>query len=239
MSIWLKRLSVVGLACIPIAVLITRFNLVSFKVSGLLIALSLVLALLILIIGLVMFFKQRNNDPSNAKHAKAAILFSLIPILGLVLLVVSTRDIPRIHNITTDTQDPPTFDKIHDLRSSEHNPLEYKHEEIASLQQSAYPNIKTLVVSMSQAQAHDKALQVIDKLDWELIHDNPGQGIIEANETTALWGFTDDIVIRLRSNPRDDQVEIDLRSVSRVGMSDMGANAERIESFLNAFKTEQ
>lgn len=88
---------------------------------------------------------------------------------------------------------------------------------------------------MSKAEAHERAVQVIEQLGWQIVDENFQLGLIEASETTLLWGFTDDVVIRLRNNSSDDQVNIDLRSVSRVGMSDLGANAKRIEEFLSVF----
>ena len=54
-------------------------------------------------------------------------------------------------------------------------------------------------------------------------------GHIDAVDQTLILGFTDDITIRLR--PLAGQTRVDLRSVSRLGRHDFGANAKRIIAF--------
>ena len=235
MNIWLQRVAILSLLGFPIAVVGARFDLFSLNISLLVAALSFLLAVLVFFMGAFLSLKQKGLYPVSARNALVAMIISLIPLLGIGSIIVAARDIPRIHNISTDVVDPPAFVKIKELRSSEDNSLDYDVDKITPLQQSAYPNIETLSVNMNRAQAHERALNVIIKLGWDLVDDNRPMGIIEASHTTRLWGFTDDIVIRLRSNSNDDQVSIDLRSVSRVGQSDLGANAKRIESFINDF----
>ena len=67
----------------------------------------------------------------------------------------------------------------------------------------------------------------------ELVNSDASQGIIEATETTAIWGFKDDMVVRITT--LDGKTAVDVRSVSRIGRSDLGANAKRIEKFLAKF----
>ena len=67
----------------------------------------------------------------------------------------------------------------------------------------------------------------------ELVNSDQSNGIIEATETTTIWGFKDDLVVRITES--DGKTAVDLRSVSRIGMSDLGANARRIEKFLAKF----
>ena len=74
----------------------------------------------------------------------------------------------------------------------------------------------------------------VRSLGWEILGEDEEAGLLEAAETTPLLGFTDDIVIRVRS--LNEGVLIDLRSVSRVGISDLGANAKRIRRFVEALK---
>lgn len=235
MSTWLKRSAIVSLLGFPIALLATRFGILTIKLSMLIVLLSLLLALFTCLAGGFLSIKQRHRYPPSAKNALTAMLISLVPLIGLGLVVVGARDIPRIHNVSTDTTDPPVFVRAKELRTSEDNPLEYDAEILASIQKAAYPNLQTLSVSMSKEQAREHTLVVIDQLGWDLVDDNQAMSIIEATHTSRLWRFTDDIVIRFRSNQANDQVSIDLRSVSRVGQSDLGANAKRIEAFLTAF----
>ena len=81
--------------------------------------------------------------------------------------------------------------------------------------------------------AFDRALAVAADLGWEVYHQDRNAGIIEAVDTTAIMAFRDDVVIRLRTNA--DGTLVDLRSVSRVGIGDIGANAKRIRAFQQTF----
>jgi uncharacterized protein (DUF1499 family) len=78
----------------------------------------------------------------------------------------------------------------------------------------------------------DKAVQVATAMGWDIYLQDRNAGIIEAVDTTAVMGFRDDIVIRVRTN--EEGALVDLRSVSRVGVGDLGANAKRIKAFLDA-----
>lgn len=71
----------------------------------------------------------------------------------------------------------------------------------------------------------------MEKLGWEVTIADPEEGRIEAVDTTFFFGFKDDIVIRL-TTPGRHRTRVDVRSVSRVGLSDVGANAARILRFL-------
>ena len=71
-------------------------------------------------------------------------------------------------------------------------------------------------------------------MDWEIVNSDRRAGIVESTATTFWFGFKDDVVIRIRA--ANGTSLIDLRSVSRVGMSDLGANAARITRFLAEFE---
>jgi uncharacterized protein (DUF1499 family) len=134
--------------------------------------------------------------------------------------------------------DPPTFLEIVERRARAMNDLEYGDaertpEDMAALQAEFYPEVDTLITPMTVAAAASVAEQVLTEMDLELVDVNPAQGRLEATATTFWFGFKDDLVVRVRAE--GDQAIIDLRSVSRVGQSDLGVNAERIETFLNLF----
>ena len=144
------------------------------------------------------------------------------------------RQVPAIHDITTDPGDPPRFMALHSLRRTTANGAEYGGPEIASLQKAAYPDIVPLELSHSPARAFNAALSAARRLGWEVIAAEEGAGNIEATATTFWFGFKDDVIIRVRPSARGSR--IDVRSVSRVGRSDLGANARRIGEFLEAVR---
>lgn len=156
-----------------------------------------------------------------------------LPGAALLLLAMSARGVPPIHDITTDVRDPPTFESIVSLRGADSNPLEIDPEVIAQ-QQAAYPDVDTVETSGSYTSSYNLALTTARNMGWDIVREDSNAGFIEAVDTTAIMKFKDDIVIRVRSNAEGSTV--DLRSVSRVGMSDLGANAKRIRAFASAFQ---
>ena len=137
---------------------------------------------------------------------------------------------PLIHDVTTDTVNPPVFVDLLPLRAGAPNPPEYSGPEAAELQLEAYPEITTLALQVSPAEALARAQQAAGDLGWEIVAVAPGEGRLEAVDTTAWFGFKDDVVVRI--TPDGAGALVDVRSKSRVGLSDVGTNARRIRHFL-------
>lgn len=165
-----------------------------------------------------------------------------VAIAGLVLglLVVGlpyqqlriARSVPPIHDITTDTDDPPQFDALLPLRAGSPNSAEYGGQEIAEQQRRAYPDIGPASLSLPRSAAFEQALAVARDMGWNVVYADEDEGRIEATDRTFWFGFTDDIVIRVEAGANGSRV--DVRSVSRVGRSDVGTNARRIRRYLEA-----
>lgn len=158
-------------------------------------------------------------------------------VIGLVTAYVPWRwrqvaeSVPPIHDITTDTEDPPAFEAILPLRADAPNPSEYEGDSIAALQEEAYPDVEPLVLDLPPAEAYERALQAAREMGWEIVSDERPTMRIEATDTTFWFGFEDDVVVRVEP-AEDGGSRIDVRSVSRVGRSDVGTNAERIRRYL-------
>ena len=144
------------------------------------------------------------------------------------------KQVPMIHDITTDTENPPGFVSVLALRKDAPNSAAYGGPEIAAQQQAAYPDIRPLVSGIPPAQAYERARSVAREMGWKIVDENPAEGRIEATATTRWFGFKDDVVLRI-APAADGGSRLDIRSVSRVGLSDVGTNARRIRSFLKKF----
>lgn len=147
------------------------------------------------------------------------------------------RSVPRIHDITTDTQNPPVFVAILPLRKDAENTATYGGKEIAELQRKGYPDIQPLLLGVPPQVAFARALDTAESMGWTLVASNPAEGRIEATDRTLWYGFKDDIVIRVAPAPSGSGSRVDVRSVSRVGRSDIGINAQRIRQFMAKLKT--
>ncbi|MFT5574022.1 MAG: hypothetical protein ACI9FR_002958 [Cryomorphaceae bacterium] len=235
MGAWLKRLSILAVLGFPITVIGSRLGFYDFRIGFSILTYTVYLAAAVFLVGLIVIFVQRKSNQAGSAAARTAVLLALIPLAIIGNTLVNIRSVPAIHNISTDTINPPQFQKIIELRGEGTNPLEYDASSLAEVQLKAYPEVQTLMTSDTPEQAHAKALSVVAELGWELVNDDVSKGIIEATETTALWAFKDDVVIRITQ--QGEQTAIDLRSVSRVGQSDIGANAKRIKKFLSNYSS--
>jgi uncharacterized protein (DUF1499 family) len=120
------------------------------------------------------------------------------------------------------------------LRDGAVNPVDYGGPDVAAKQQKAFPDIVPLTLNLPPDRAFDRALAAARKMGWDLVASDPAGGRIEATDTTFWFGFKDDIVIRVTPQPNGSRV--DVRSLSRVGVGDIGANASRIRKYLAAVK---
>ena len=155
--------------------------------------------------------------------------FSFAPPL---LQLQKARSVPRIHDISTDTENPPLFVDILAKRRDAPNSASYGGPEIAAQQRAGYPDLAPQFYRISPRSLFGHALQAARELGWEIAAEVPEEGRIEATDTTFWFGFRDDVVVRIVAVEGGSR--LDLRSVSRVGRSDVGANAARIRKFLAA-----
>jgi uncharacterized protein (DUF1499 family) len=165
----------------------------------------------------------------------------VLALLGLAIGVVTVyvpwqwrqtaRSVPAIHDITTDLEDPPPFEAILPLRADAANPSEYGGDSIAAQQREGYPELGPLVLEGPPGEVFGLAVNAARDMGWEIVESDRDEGRIEATDTTFWFGFKDDVVVRITERPQGS-TRVDVRSVSRVGMSDVGTNAARIREYL-------
>lgn len=147
------------------------------------------------------------------------------------------ENIPPIHDISTDTVNPPEFVAVLPLRADEPNTTVYGGSDdvtpqtLAEMQTDAYPDLTTRTLSDPPDVVFERALAAVDRLGWELVAQVPEEGRIEATDTTFWYRFKDDVVIRIQPAPNGTMV--DARSLSRVGRGDAGTNARRLRAFFD------
>ena len=155
---------------------------------------------------------------------------TIVFIVGVATCAKLAGGAPPIHDITTDTNDPPLFVDVLPLRASAKNSADYGGSRVAALQRAAYPDIAPVDLALAPAAAFAKALAAANAMGWAIVAADSSAGRIEATATTRVFRFRDDVVIRIR--PRDGGSRLDIRSVSRIGGADLGKNASRIREFI-------
>jgi uncharacterized protein (DUF1499 family) len=128
-------------------------------------------------------------------------LVAAVPLGGYLM----ARSLPPIHDISTDPK------------------------EQTDTQRSAYPDVQPLRLAVAPNVAFERAKGAVEEMGWQIAREDPSAGRIEAVATTFWFGFKDDVVIRVSAEGAGSR--IDVRSKSRVGVSDLGTNARRIRAY--------
>lgn len=233
----LRRLAI-GLALFAALLLLisgpgTRFGVWAYGTGFLLMRIAFFSGLAAAALALLLLLIPKGRAAGVATLAAALILglgIAYVPWSGMQ----TARSLPFIHDISTDTVNPPEFVAILPLRADASNPPEYLGEDVAVEQRKGYPDIKTLELAMPADKAFARALEVATGMGWEIVAVEASEGRIEATDTTFWFGFKDDVVIRVEGSASAS--ELDIRSKSRVGRSDVGANAARIRRFVEAYE---
>jgi len=191
-----------------------------------------VAAAILLTAALVMLLLPRYAGWRRAVAGRALLT---LPGTLLFLSILGGGDYPPIHDISTDLDDTLVFTTAEQQRGSKANSLDTDPDTLRQ-QRESYPDLKTLESTAAFDAVFDTALQVAADMGWDIYLQDRNAGIIEAVATTAIMGFRDDVIIRVRTNANGSLV--DMRSVSRVGVSDMGANAARIRAFQQALRAQ-
>lgn len=230
---WSRRLALFALAVAALSILIVRSNLLEIEPALATFAAALVFAVLAVLLSFPAFAVIWRQGKSGL----GAAIFGLI--LGLLLLAYPgylgyrATKLPPISDITTDPVNPPRFDALARARPADR--VAYPGAAVAAKQQAAYPDIAPLQLSAPVKVAYDVALALVVKRKWHVTDARPPaagrrDAVIEATARTPIMGFRDDVVIRI--SPASDGARVDMRSASRVGLHDFGANAARVRSLL-------
>ncbi|MDZ7680147.1 MAG: DUF1499 domain-containing protein [Fodinibius sp.] len=185
------------------------------------------------------FVRWSNPDRSGTKIAMLGVVLSLAVVGTIGYWFNEAQQYPPIHDITTDIDNPPTFQAIVPLRADAPNDTTYGDQEKAQTQREAYPDLQTLYLDVGYDQAFDRALSAAEQMPWEeIVTADKQSGRIEAYDKLPWFGFVDDVVIRVDTAASDGRTAIDVRSVSRIGRGDIGVNAHRIREYLNAVRNQ-
>ena len=185
-------------------------------------------AILVSLVGIVLALRARPHR--YLLYAALGLLLGVVAFVPPWLLARRAGSLPAIHDISTDTVNPPPFVAILPLRAKAPNSAVYGGAEIAAKQHVAYRDIQPLQSSQTPTALLDAARKASVAMGWQIVAEQADVGRLEATATTAWFGFKDDVVIRVR--PEGTGSRLDIRSESRLGGSDIGANATRIREFM-------
>tara|TARA_B110000438_G_scaffold45845_1_gene45978 strand:- start:2361 stop:3104 length:744 start_codon:yes stop_codon:yes gene_type:complete len=217
-----------------------KFSMVPLQPSLVSLLIAVAGGALVFLIGLVyLVIAMRSDLERNRNLVIVSMILGLVPVGIIGPQMAAAGDVPPIHDITTDTANPPAFIAIVPLRENAPNGYEYgvteawPAEKLGATTMEAYPHLKSVESDLSVADAVDRTEDALRAMGLEIVAVDKEAGLVEATATTFWFGFKDDMVVRIVGNGEGSR--IDLRSMSRVGQSDVGANAARITDFVDRF----
>jgi uncharacterized protein (DUF1499 family) len=233
LALWSSRLAWFALAVAALSIIIVRSGLLEIVPALTTFAASLVLAGLAILLAFAAFVVIWRQGLRGLGRALLGLLLGVALLAYPAYLGYRASRLPAISDITTDPANPPRFDVLARLRPRGSDA--YPGARVAALQRAAYPDIVPLQVDVPPRMAYDIALKLAIKRKWHVVDARPPvpgrrDGVIEAVARTMIMGFRDDIVVRVRAAGRGSR--IDVRSASRYGVSDFGANAKRVAALL-------
>ncbi len=237
LAVWARHMALFSLAATLVAVIIVRSAALDVVPALSTLAGALVLALVAILLAFAAGIAIWREGIGGVREAVTALLVGLALIAYPLYLGVEAYRLPAIYDVTTDPIDPPRFEAIARLRPRDANPVTYAGLYTAEQQRAAYSDIEPDLTNSSPQEAYDAALKVITKRKWHIVDARPPQpaapreGRIEAVARTPILGFRDDVVVRVRATT--DGARIDVRSASRYGRHDLGANAARVRALID------
>jgi uncharacterized protein (DUF1499 family) len=206
-----------------------------FKIA---VGLGLLFGLLALVASLIGLYRTRKGgNRTGRENAWAGMALGAISLAALIAPALGAGGHPAIHDVTTNPDDPPAFSDEVARAPGRRNGVRYPDPtpEVTALQRAAFPDLAPLEVDLPPPQALERARNVALSLGWEVARTDSAAFTLEATQTSRVFRFVDDVVIRIRPNGNGGST-VDLRSNSRVGGGDLGANALRIRAFRDAFR---
>jgi uncharacterized protein (DUF1499 family) len=232
LAAWSIRFALFALAVAGLSIIIVRSSLLEIEPALATFAAALVFAALAVLLSFLAFVVIWRQGLSGLGSAILGLILGLLLLAYPGYLGYRATKLPAISDITTAPANPPRFEALARLRPPGRN--DYPGTDVAQAQRAAYPDIAPLQVSAPAKIAYDIALALVTKRKWHVADARPPIGrreaVIEATSRTPIMGFRDDVVIRVSAT--GDGARVDVRSASRYGLSDFGANAARIRSLL-------
>lgn len=184
---------------------------------------------------------KKSLSPLPRKRRWVGMLAALMYAGWVGTFLLAALTVPAIHDISTDLADPPAFrtltlradnlDAVPGMDDTEMKGMSPQQRWVL-IHQKEYGDIRSVRINEPVPSVIAKAERLAQARGWDVAIALPEEGRLEATETSALFRFNDDIVLRVRPTDTGEGSIVDMRSVSRVGVSDLGVNAKRVRSFL-------
>lgn len=237
---WSRRLGLLALMAFIVTFGVHRVGEIQTPLAMNVAGVTVVLSLFALLLGVGAMISIWNEGYAGAGKAFSGIVFSAMVLAGPLWLMPDILTLPRIYEVTTDPTDPPRFDKIASLRAGDGvNPPTFRRSAV-DLQQQAYPDLQPLPIDRPADATFSAVRDAVQKLNWRILSEVAPSGnevgLIEATHQSLVFGFRDDVAIRV-SPMSAGGTRVDVRASARHGNHDMGRNAASVRALFSEVKT--
>ncbi|MDX2201914.1 MAG: DUF1499 domain-containing protein [Hyphomicrobiaceae bacterium] len=237
---WARRIGLFSAVLLILAIPLHRFGALTTPVALNTFAAALGGAVLAILAGLIALAVIWWRGHAGAIAACVGLFTGLAMLAWPLAYFAMTSQLPRISDVTTDTETPPQFQAL-GKRLSGMNPATYAGPGTAQAQLAGYPDLRTFLIDRPVEEAFELVEETVRKLRWRVVAADPPvsrpakPGRLEASEQTLIIGFWDDVVVRVEGSA--NRARVDVRSSSRYGRFDFGQNAGRVRRFLAELQT--
>jgi uncharacterized protein (DUF1499 family) len=232
---WARRIALFFVQLMILTVLLHRFASLGTPAAMNLLAVSMVGLFAAIAIAVFSIVRIWFGGQSGAAQAVAAIFVAMIGLAAPLYYLSRVATLPPLTDIETSPDEPLDFKALVSQRPADANPVKEPDETTLYEQEDAYPDIEPMVLERSAPEVFSLVHEAVERLGWNIIlSEAPGEtgvGRIEATDRTLVMGFTDDALVQIKGD--DAHAQIDVRSVSRYGLHDLGRNAERIRALFS------
>jgi hypothetical protein len=236
---WARRIALFFVQLLILTVLLHRFSLLTTPVALNLMGVSIGGLFLAIAIAMFSLIRIWFGGQTGAGQAFAAIVIALVGLAAPGFFVAKAALLPRLTDIATSPDEPLAFNVLLSQRPADANPIKDPDAAAIEEQIEAYPDLGPMILERAAPEVFSLVQEAVERRGWTIVSsETPGEngiGRIEATDRSRIMGFTDDVVVQVKGD--DTRAQIDVRSVSRYGMADLGANAARIRALFEEITT--
>jgi uncharacterized protein (DUF1499 family) len=219
---WATRLGIAAVVAFVVGPVLAHVRLVPAMVGFLVFDLGGLLGLIALVVGIIGAFRGGG--------ASLGLALGLVVTVAFFAIASRGGKFPRINDITTDTTNPPQFVAASSIDANRGRDMKYPGATFAEQQRAGYPDLAPLQLPGPPDEVFKRVEAAARQMPtWQITRSDPAAHALEGVDTTRLFQFQDDFVIEVR--PQDSGSVVQMRSKSRDGKGDIGANAARIKAF--------
>lgn len=227
---WARRIASFAVPLAVLPVLMHRLGLIASETFHIIELIALGVAILGAVVGVMALARLWQTGDRGWTKAITGFLMSVLCMLPFAYGFLLYQRSPMVTDISTGEPLP--------LQAGVAPPEQTEEERKAVT--SAFPNVRTRIYPLDPQQMFSLIVSQIAERGWEVLArqdpDTTGSGNINAVDTTLL-GWRDEVAIRVTGDAEGSSVDMRSASLFR-GVSDLGANGNRIEEFLTALDTE-